>query len=127
MLERSDLYERDGKCQHAFCIDIDRDGDVRVLCNVRPSEHWMDTMLHEFGHAIYDRGLDPSLPWLPPRAGAHADDRGGSRCSSGGCRENADWLIAAPASPEPEARAAAAGLDRARVGRRCSSSPAGCS
>jgi peptidyl-dipeptidase A len=24
----------------------------------------MSTMLHEFGHAVYDRGLDPDLPWL---------------------------------------------------------------
>ncbi len=58
VLDHSDLYARDGKSQHAFCIDIDRDGDVRVLCNVEPSERWMDTMLHEFGHAIYDRECD---------------------------------------------------------------------
>src|SRR5262249_20655382 len=55
VLERSDLYARDGKSQHAFCIDIDREGDVRVLCNVESNERWMDTMLHEFGHGIYDR------------------------------------------------------------------------
>ena len=67
----SDLYARDGKSQHAFCIDIDRDGDVRVLCNVEPSERWMDTMLHEFGHAIYDRECDRELPWLV-RGAAHA-------------------------------------------------------
>ena len=35
ILERSDLYPRDGKCQHAFCIDVDREGDVRVLCERR--------------------------------------------------------------------------------------------
>ena len=58
VLDHSDLYARDGKSQHAFCIDIDRSGDVRVLCNVEPSERWMDTMLHEFGHAIYDRECD---------------------------------------------------------------------
>ena len=64
VLGHSDLYARDGKSQHAFCIDIDRAGDVRVLCNVEPSERWMDTMLHEFGHAIYDRERDDTLPWL---------------------------------------------------------------
>jgi peptidyl-dipeptidase A len=64
VLERSDLYARAGKSQHAFCIDIDRSGDVRVLCNVEPSERWMDTMLHEFGHAVYDRESDTGLPWL---------------------------------------------------------------
>src|SRR5258707_6723692 len=31
VLARSDLYEREGKDQHAFCTDIDREGDVRVL------------------------------------------------------------------------------------------------
>ena len=60
----SDLYARDGKSQHAFCIDIDREGDVRVLCNIEPSERWMETMLHEFGHATYDRECDRTLPWL---------------------------------------------------------------
>ena len=71
VLGHSDLYAREGKSQHAFCIDIDRAGDVRVLCNVEPSERWMDTMLHEFGHAIYDRECDDTLPWLV-RGAAHA-------------------------------------------------------
>ena len=64
VLERSDLFPREGKCQHAFCIDIDRAGDVRVLANVVPGQYWMDTMLHELGHATFDAGLDTSLPWL---------------------------------------------------------------
>ena len=71
VLARSDLYAREGKSQHAFCIHIDREGDVRVLCNVEPNERWADTMLHEFGHAVYDRDLDPELPWLL-REPAHA-------------------------------------------------------
>ncbi len=64
ILERSDLYEREGKCQHAFCTDIDRQGDVRVLCNLKSNEHWMGTMLHEFGHAVYDREFNAELPHL---------------------------------------------------------------
>ena len=36
VLDRSDLFPREGKCQHAFCIDVDRAGDVRVLANVVP-------------------------------------------------------------------------------------------
>src|SRR5262249_495133 len=31
VLERSDLYEKEGKSPHAFTTDIDREGDVRVL------------------------------------------------------------------------------------------------
>lgn len=64
VLARSDLYEREGKDQHAFMIDIDRRGDVRVLCNLRPDEYWMGALLHELGHAVYEVGLDPSLPYL---------------------------------------------------------------
>jgi peptidyl-dipeptidase A len=64
LLQRADLFERENKCQHAFCMDVDRKGDVRVLCNNRPNERWMGTMLHEFGHAIYDKFHDPDLPYL---------------------------------------------------------------
>lgn len=64
MLAKSDLYPRDKKNQHAFCTDIDRKEDVRVLCNISPSSYWMETMLHEFGHAVYFKYLDPSLPFI---------------------------------------------------------------
>ena len=64
ILDRSDLFPRDGKCQHAFCIDVDREGDVRVLANVADDRYWADTMLHELGHGAYDLGFDGSLPWL---------------------------------------------------------------
>lgn len=64
ILARSDLYEREGKDQHAFCQDVDRRGDVRILCNLRPNEKWTATLLHELGHAVYDEGLPPDLPFL---------------------------------------------------------------
>lgn len=64
VLARSDLYERPGKYQHAYCIDIDRQGDMRVICSVKPTEQWMGTLLHECGHAVYDKYNDPSLPFL---------------------------------------------------------------
>lgn len=64
VLERSDLFPRAGKSQHAFCIDIDRAGDTRVLANIVPDQYWMDTMLHELGHGVFNVGLEPGLPWL---------------------------------------------------------------
>jgi len=64
ILKRSDLYEKPGKNQHAFCTDIDREGDVRILCNIRPNDRWMGTMLHEFGHGVYDLYTDYSLPYI---------------------------------------------------------------
>lgn len=63
IIARSDLYDREGKNQHAFCIAIDRQGDVRVLTNIKPNAEWMDTILHEQGHAVYYKLLDFGLPY----------------------------------------------------------------
>ncbi|HBX52677.1 MAG: hypothetical protein A2275_17460 [Bacteroidetes bacterium RIFOXYA12_FULL_35_11] len=63
IIKNSDLLEKPGKNQHAYCIDIDQEGDVRVLCNVKSNERWMNTMLHEYGHAIYDKYMPASLPY----------------------------------------------------------------
>ncbi|MDP4281763.1 MAG: M2 family metallopeptidase [Bacteroidota bacterium] len=63
VMKNSDLYEKPGKNQHAFETDIDRLGDVRVLCNLKPNASWMNTMLHEFGHSIYSKNVDPKLPF----------------------------------------------------------------
>jgi peptidyl-dipeptidase A len=64
ILERSDLYPRDAKHQGAFCIQIDRADDVRILANVEPGERWLSTMLHELGHGVYDIAIERDLPWL---------------------------------------------------------------
>ena len=64
ILGRSDLFPRDGKSQHAFCIDIDRLGDVRVLANTVSTHDSADTMLHELGHGVYDLGFREDLAWL---------------------------------------------------------------
>ncbi len=71
ILARSDLYEKEGKNQHAFCTDIDREGDVRILCNLVNNETWMETLLHELGHGVYDLYHDPEVPYLL-REPAHA-------------------------------------------------------
>lgn len=63
VVERSDLYGREGKNQHAFCTSVDRGQDVRVLCNIIDNERWLATTLHEFGHAAYDVGISGELPW----------------------------------------------------------------
>jgi len=64
IIANSDLYEREGKNPHAFCTDIDRQGDVRILCNLKNNEQWMETTLHELGHAVYDSYHDPNVPYL---------------------------------------------------------------
>jgi peptidyl-dipeptidase A len=70
ILERSDLFEREGKDQHAYCIHVDRRDDVRVLCNLRSNERWAGTLLHELGHAVYDAYMPSELPFML-RAPAH--------------------------------------------------------
>jgi peptidyl-dipeptidase A len=64
ILARSDLYEKPGKNPHAFTSDIDRQGDVRVLCNLKDNEYWMETMLHELGHGVYEEYFDFNVPYL---------------------------------------------------------------
>ena len=65
IIKNSDLLEKPGKNQHAYCTDIDNNGDVRVLCNIKPTEKWMNTMLHEYGHAAYDKYIDnKTLPFV---------------------------------------------------------------
>ena len=61
IIDRSDLYEKPGKYQHAYCTSIDRAGDVRVIANIRNNQYWTNTMLHELGHAVYDKYIDSSL------------------------------------------------------------------
>jgi peptidyl-dipeptidase A len=108
MLAKSDLFEREGKCQHAFCTNLDRLGDVRVLCNVKPTERWMGTMLHEFGHAVYDQWVDPALPWLL-RENAHILSTEASAMLFGRLSKNPTWLrLWAGADPQALATQAAA-------------------
>lgn len=64
ILAKSDLYEKPGKNQHAFSTDIDREGDVRTLDNIRPDSYWMNTIMHELGHGVYSYYNDRSLPFV---------------------------------------------------------------
>jgi peptidyl-dipeptidase A len=65
VIARSDLYEKKGKSPHAFCTDIDRDGDVRVLGNIVPNEYWAGTMLHELGHSVYSsKNIPKTVPYV---------------------------------------------------------------
>jgi peptidyl-dipeptidase A len=112
LLGRADLYERPGKSQHAFCLCIDRGGDVRVLCNLRSTEYWMSTLLHEFGHAVYDESIDRGLPFVL-REPAHILTTEASAMLFGRLTRNGAWLEHVAGVPADEARAVAAACARA--------------
>jgi peptidyl-dipeptidase A len=102
VLARSDLYEREGKQQHAYCIHMDRGGDVRILANIKPNDKWMSTMLHECGHAVYDKYLDSSLPYLL-RQPAHTLSTEAIAMLMGRLDADPDWLVIYAGAPETEA------------------------
>lgn len=91
ILARSDLYDREGKYPHAFSHDVDRKGDVRVLANLQDTERWMETLLHEVGHALYDKYHDPNEPWLL-REPAHPFTTEAIAMLFGRLSRNADWM-----------------------------------
>jgi peptidyl-dipeptidase A len=91
ILDRSSLYEQEGKDQHAFATDIDREGDVRILLNLRPNERWMGTTLHELGHAVYDEGISPRLPWTLRRP-AHTLTTEAIAMLFGRLSRDAEWM-----------------------------------
>ncbi|MBM2815954.1 MAG: Peptidyl-Dipeptidase [Ignavibacteria bacterium] len=65
IIPKCDLYPKPKKNQHAFCSTIDRDiADIRVLCNTDKSARWMETNLHEFGHALYDKFYSAETHWI---------------------------------------------------------------
>ena len=113
ILERSDLFPRDGKSQHAFCIDIDRAGDIRVLANVVPDQYWMDTLLHELGHGVFDEGFDADLPWL--LRDCHLVVTEGIAILMGRLASDAEWLAQVAGVDEAEAVALDGALRAARA------------
>ncbi len=109
VLKRSDLYEKPGKSPHAFCTDIDRVGDVRVLANIVPTEYWMSTMLHELGHAVYSsKNIPRELPYTV-RTDAHIMCTEGVAMMFERFSKDAEWLAAYGVKVEDKAKYSASG------------------
>ncbi|MGP0065345.1 MAG: M2 family metallopeptidase [Isosphaeraceae bacterium] len=117
VIARSDLYEKPGKSPHAFCTDIDREGDVRVLANIVPNEYWMGTMLHELGHSVYSsRNIPRDVPYVL-RSEAHILTTEGIAMLFERFSKDADWLLAMGVDvPDPAAfDKAGARMQRAKL------------
>jgi peptidyl-dipeptidase A len=91
ILSRSDLYEKEGKSPHAFSISIDRRNDIRVLCNLKSNAYWADTLVHELGHAVYDKYIGPDVPFLL-REPSHSITTEGFAMMMGAMTKNEDFL-----------------------------------
>lgn len=91
IVEKSDFFEKQGKDQHAYCTTIDRGADVRMLLNIKPNARWMDTMLHESGHAVYFKWTDRSLPYNL-RDSAHIFTTEGVAMMFGALAKTPRWL-----------------------------------
>ncbi|MGE5544669.1 MAG: M2 family metallopeptidase [Bacillota bacterium] len=102
LIAKSDLYEKPGKYQHAYCIDIDREGDVRVVANTKPNAYWVNTLLHEYGHAAYFKYTDRDLPWLL-RCPAHTFTTEAIAMMFQNMNSNPVWIHEMVGTPEEEA------------------------
>ena len=91
ILKNSDLYEKKDKYPHAYCTSIDRKKDVRILCNLKNDSYWMDTILHELGHAVYEYNIDQTLPFVL-REEAHIFTTEAIAMFFGRMTRNAKWL-----------------------------------
>jgi peptidyl-dipeptidase A len=104
IIARSSLYEHEGKSPHAFCTNIDRYNDIRVLANVRPNADWMDTMHHELGHGVYETYIGPDVPYLL-RQPAHVLTTEGMAMMFGATTKNPDFLDKVVGLQGPDAQA----------------------
>lgn len=107
IIARSDLYEKPGKSPHAFSTDLDRAGDVRTLCNIRPNAMWADTVMHELGHAVYDKYIDKDVPFVLHEA-SHSITTEGFAMMIGAMSKNEDWLTKCRKLPPDKAAAVVA-------------------
>lgn len=110
IIARSDLYERPGKYPHAYCMDVDRQGDVRSLMNIKPNQSWLDTSLHELGHGVYSYYVRRELPFFL-RSEAHIFTTEAVAMLFGRLAENAGYFKAMGFIDEATAKAWAPSMD----------------
>lgn len=117
ILDRSDLYARPGKNQHAFCIDIDRQGDIRTLNNIEPNMRWIKTLHHELGHGVYFKLHDPHLPWLL-RQPSHTLSTEGIAILMESLVSDPRWMTGVLGLPDAEAQRLASAAQQRAVARQ---------
>lgn len=91
IMAASDLYPRDKKYPFGYCTSMGREGKPRIMMSIDASEFWLSAMLHEFGHAAYDKYIDPSLPFLL-RKPAHTLTTEGIAMLFGRITKQSEWI-----------------------------------
>lgn len=115
ILANSDVEPREGKSPHAFSFTIDRmKPDVRILLNIQPTDQWMDTSLHELGHAFYDVYYEDDMPWRL-REPSHILTTEGVAQLFGEMTKNPNWLREVLDVPEDQMGPVTEAADEARV------------
>lgn len=115
ILARSDLYEKPGKSPHAFSDNLNRDQDIRVLANLKPNLYWSDTIIHELGHAIYDKYINKDVPFLLHEASSSITTEGFAMMT-GSYVKKEEWLTKMlKVPPEQAASLAEAGAKHLRA------------
>jgi len=102
ILQRSDLYEKPKKSPHAFSTNLNRADDIRVLCNLKPNLYWADTLIHELGHAVYDKYIGKDVPFLLHEP-SHSLTTEGFAMMVGAMVKNEDFLVQALKLPPYQA------------------------
>ncbi len=114
IIKNSDLFEKEGKSQHGFCNNMNGEGDIRILCNIKPTAEWMDTQLHELGHSVYDYMVDRSLPYNL-REAAHIFTTEGIAMMFGALARDPDWLVQNAGVKPERAKEVSAALAQQRL------------
>lgn len=102
ILQRSDLYEKPKKSPHAFSTNLNRADDIRVLCNLKPNLYWADTLIHELGHAVYDKYIGKDVSFLLHEP-SHSLTTEGFAMMVGAMVKNEDFLVKALKLPPDQA------------------------
>lgn len=64
ILISSDFKKRKNKISHAYCLDLDRMGDVRIIATDTNDFTFISTLLHECGHAAFFKYINSDLPYV---------------------------------------------------------------
>jgi len=63
IIERSDLAAHPNKYRQSYCVDISRNGDIRIMANIDNNARGMSVLMHELGHAVHYMNLNRDLPY----------------------------------------------------------------